>query len=149
MRRTGQVEAARASLAPLMAMPHRRQGRFRLVQHGAVSACIPLSLDLNRLTDAAIAERPLPAPPGATRCWALRLALAFRQDLWRRLRAMRGLAPAVVVQIGEGCATATALACLLDGAAASPVVLDALDEIFDDAALRRNRVWADRALRRQ
>jgi hypothetical protein len=70
-----------------------------------------------------------------------RLARALRQDAWRRLRRVRGLAPLVVVRRAPAGISVTLDACFLDGAAAAPSTLDALDGIFQDAAARRWRNW--------
>jgi hypothetical protein len=137
-----------ATLADLHARATQRHGRFRVLSTNAEACCLPQALHPARITAAPAASRTIPAPK-PHRLWTLRLALANRQDLWRRLRGARGLAPVVWVRhAGQG-ARITAFACLLDGAPASPALLDALEKMLEDAAVRRNRQWADSALSRQ
>ncbi|WP_093248533.1 hypothetical protein [Rubrimonas cliftonensis] len=91
------------------------------------------------------ATETVAAPPGAGRLWRARMATAARQDLWRRLSRMRGLAPVVHVVSGEDRAQVTLAAVFLDGAAATSGTLDALRQIFHEGGARRWRRWADRA----
>ncbi len=73
------------------------------------------------------------------------MASAARQDLWRRLSRMRGLAPVVRVACGDDAAQVTLAAAFLDGAAATSGTLDALRQIFHEGGAQRWRRWADRA----
>lgn len=133
------------ALRAVLAAPSARQGRFlRLdLPDGAASVAAVLAR--------APSARPLAVrrtvtardvPP--SRHAAFRLATALRQDLWRRLRRMRGLAPAAAVRLGPDGAEVTVFACFLGGAAASPVTLDVLHRIVEDAAVRQSLGWAAR-----
>jgi hypothetical protein len=83
-------------------------------------------------------------PAGATEPEALRrLAVAIRQEIWRRLRNARGLAPVGLAAAETGGLRIFAAAAFLDGARAAPHALDALSEIFHHAAVRRWSRWAE------
>jgi hypothetical protein len=99
----------------------------------------------HRLTGAAVHAETLPAPPGAGRGWALRLATAIRQDLWRALQGRRGMAPVVVVRLTPDGAEVHAAAAFLDDATAAPGSVDALRRLFHDVNRRRWLDWAARA----
>lgn len=133
------------ALRALLSRPWRPRGRFALVEAEGVTAVAPVALAQapRRLGEAVCATFPLDAGGGAG--WRARLATAARQDLWRRLRAARGLAPVVVVAAaGEG-TSLTLAACWLDRAHAAPGTLDALQQIFHDGGARSWTAWADRA----
>lgn len=134
-------DALRAALGG----PRRDCGRFAafFAPDGVALAPRVLADAPRRLTGATVLILHAPAVRG--RGAMLRLATALRQDLWRRLRAARGMAPVVVIaREGEGL-RATVAAGWLDGHAAAPHALDALSEIFHDEAIRRWTAWADRA----
>lgn len=135
---------AALDLKALCAAPFTCRGRHRVVRIAPLgAACLPVSLDARRVTTIRAASRALPALEGAGQGAALRLATALRQDAWRALSRVRGLVPVAEVHAGAG-ARATLAACMLDGAAASPMTLDVLAKIFDDAALRHSLAWACR-----
>lgn len=143
-----EVDDLRAEIARLRSLPCRRQGRFLLTSSATEAACLPKSLDPSRITAVETASRVFAVAMPSSQ-WALRLAVACRQDIWRRLRGVRGLVPVVALRLcGEG-AVLTATLCLLDGAAPTPRARNALATLLDDAAVRRNRQWADRVLPRQ
>lgn len=127
--------------------PRRDLGRFSafFAPDGVALAPRVLADAPHRLTAATMLSATLCGVSG--RAAMLRLATAMRQDLWRRLRAARGLAPVVVIaRQDEGeVLRATVAAGWLDGHAAAPHTLDALSEIFQDGAIRRWTEWAARA----
>jgi hypothetical protein len=136
---------AAAALRGVLASPSSRQGRFLRVDlpdgAASVAAVLARAAPLRALAvrRAATAQNIPPSPSAA-----FRLATALRQDLWRRLRSVRGLAPAVAVRLAPDGAEVTVFACFLGGAAASPVTLDVLHRIVEDAALRQSSGWAAR-----
>jgi hypothetical protein len=69
----------------------------------------------------------------------------MRQEIWRVLRRARGLAPVSLAAAEPGGLRIFAAAALMDGAGAAPHALDALSEIFHDAAVRRWSRWAGSA----
>lgn len=127
--------------------PRRDLGRFAAVFAPDGVALAPRALvDAPGRVGTVVGHRALlAAPPGVGRGWALRLATAIRQDLWRGLRAARGLAPVVIVRLRDGGAEVHAAAAFLDDATAAPGTLDALRRMFHDGSTRRWRVHADRA----
>jgi hypothetical protein len=85
------------------------------------------------------------AAPALGPAAAFRLAVAARQDLWRRLRRSRGLAPIVVARVAGGRATLDLWAGALDFAPAAPQAVDALSDLFQEDRLRGWTAWAARA----
>jgi len=136
-------DALRAALTG----PRRDLGRFAVFfrEDGVALAPRVLADAPRRLTGATALGAQLAGVRG--RGAMLRLATAIRQDMWRRLRAARGLAPVVVIAREGDALRATAVAGWLDGHAAAPHTLDALSEIFHDDAIRRWTCWAARANR--
>ena len=134
-------DALRAALTG----PRRDLGRFAAFfrEDGVALAPRVLADAPRRLTGATALSAQLGGVKG--RGAMLRLATALRQDLWRRLRAARGLAPVVIVARDGAALRATVAAGWLDGHAAAPHTLDALSEIFHDDAIRRWTAWAARA----
>jgi hypothetical protein len=138
-------DEATVALEMLRAHASRPVGRFRRVDlpDGAASVAQVLVRVVPRRVLAVrrrLAVGGVPTSPAA----AFRLATALRQDLWRRLRNVRGFAPAAAVHLGKDGAEVTVFACFLDGGAASPVTLDVLHRIVEDAALRQSLGWAAR-----
>lgn len=136
------------ALAQVLAAPWVPAGRFRRIRLPDGAACAPLALDPRRIGPVAALRTLVPAPGSPSPAAAFRLATALRQNLWRRLRHVRGLMPAASVQGGEGGWVATLWACQGHGTLASPDTLDALAEIMEDAALRHSLAWACRAMPR-
>lgn len=138
------AEAMRA----LLAGPWRPAGRFAryALPDGAATCPVALARAPRRLTAVTALTARWPAPGLApSPAVSFRLATAARQDLWRALRHARGLAPVAVARLADGEATVAAAAGWLDFAAAAPGALDALAEIFHEAAVRRWTDWASRA----
>lgn len=134
-----------AQLRAALAGPRRDLGRFAafIAPEGVALAPRVLADAPRRLTWAVTLTAHVAGVTG--RGAMLRLASAMRQDMWRRLRAARGLAPVVVIA-RDGCGVrVTAAAGWLDGHAAAPHALDALSEIFHHDRTRRWAAWAMRA----
>lgn len=138
--RLSQIEASAALSQALggTARPGRR-GRFVLLHGPGFAASAPR------------AALSAPRRAGAmTGCAALlgardtplalaRLATALRQEVGRALQPGRGLAPVALAEPAAEGVRLTALAVWLDGAAAAPGALDALQQIFHDS--RRWTAW--------
>jgi hypothetical protein len=82
------------------------------------------------------------------RAFAFWLGTAIRQDLWRDLRAMRGLMPSVRV-IAEPQGVAVTAVCLLARGRAGPAVAAGLADLFTPAARSGWTGWALRKSRRK
>lgn len=121
-------------------------GRFARYDGPGLAATAPLALARapRRLTDAVGAAWSLKAPPPTARA-AFRLAVAARQDAWRRLRGVRGCAPIAVVRWGEGRIAVEIWAGALDFAPAAPQAVDALREILQESRVKGWAAWAGRA----
>jgi hypothetical protein len=130
-------------VAALLTVDWRASGRFASFAAPGLAAQCPLVLVRApfRLSRAVGLEARWPsqaAGPEALR----RLAVALRQEVWRRLRDARGLAPVGLAAAEPGGLRIFAAAAYLDGARAAPHALDALSEIFHHAAVRRWSRWA-------
>lgn len=140
------VGDARDRVAALLTAEWRASGRFASFTPPGLAAQCPLILARapSRLSGAVALEVRWPADaaePVALR----RLAVAARQEIWRGLRNARGLAPVGMAAAEPGGLRIFAAAAFLDGARPAPHALDALSEIFHDAAVRRWSRWAGSA----
>jgi hypothetical protein len=137
------LDDIRAEIARWRAKPATRRGRFLMTRDQSDVACLPISLHPDRVTAAVRASRVVVVErPSAE--WATRLAVATRQDLWRRLRGERGLVPMTAVRRHAEGAELVATLCWLDGATPTPRAGNVLATLMENAAVRRNRQWADR-----
>jgi hypothetical protein len=140
-----------AALRLALAGPRRDRGRFAAIfaPDGATVAPAAMADAPQRLGAAAVCARAVAAPQGAGRGWALRLATAVRQDLWRALQGRRGMAPVVSVRLtAAGGAEIHAAAAFMDSATAAPGTVDAVARLLqDDRRMTRWLDWAARGLR--